>query len=337
MEAYARRAMPKYYRKCIRICATDSPNIQLAMQQQAMGFPITNEEIVPGVLSWSEYKHRLATWDEERRCVGLDGMFYEGAQLMLFPPAWLKTSEDCWNIIKGSSRKARAIGCDPAEGGDSSSWCVVDEMGVVELRSEKTPDTTDCTKITIEMMKQWNVPPERVCFDYGGGGKQHVDRLRKGIDGKRYNVSAIGFGRPVTLDLVRRMRMIEEKRGNIEESYAYVSRRVEMIHKVSQLCDPALNKERNLPGFAIPPGVTTGHKCHQHGDQCLCAQLAVMPKMTNDEGRYKLPPKHRATKDSKEQSLVDMIGHSCDEADSLCLAVHAMRHASIRTRAGAIT
>lgn len=328
--------MADYFRKVITIDCECSPNVQWARRQMAMGLQPTDEMVLPGVLTWGELKHRLATWDEVRQCIGLRGCFYMGAQLLLFPPAWLDQCEQNWNVIKHAKRTAKALGVDPAEGGDSSSWCVVDEMGVIELRSEKTPDTTDCTKITVEMMKQWNVPPEMVCFDSGGGGKQHVDRLRDGIDGKRWNVRAVGFGRPVTLDPIRRLRMIEEKRENIEESYAYVSRRVEMIHELSQLCDPSLNKERNLPGFAIPPGVTTGHRCHVHGDQCLRAQLAVMPKMMDQEGRYKLPPKNKQSKESKESTLVEMIGHSCDEMDALCLGVHAMTHQVKRAVAGAL-
>jgi hypothetical protein len=327
--------MATYFRKVIHIDYECSPNVQYAKKQIAMGLEPTDTVVVPGVLTWGEAKHRLATWDVVRKEIGLFGRFYQGAQLLLFPPDWLDTCERCWNLIKNSNRKAKAIGIDTADGGDSSSWAVVDELGVIELRSEKTPDTTDCTKITVEMMKQHNVPPEMTCFDTGGGGRHHADRLRKGIDGKRYNVRTVGFGRPVTLDPIRRLRMIDEKRENIEESYAYVSRRVEMIHQLSQLCDPGLNRERNLPGFAMPMGTTSGtHRCHLHGDQCLRAQLAVMPKMLDKEGRYKLPPKHKESKDSKESSLVEMISHSPDEMDAICVAVFTMNHVVKRMTAG---
>lgn len=321
-------AEPSYFRRVIRIEAADSPNVQ------------AGSEIVPGLLTKEEYAHRLATWDEVRKEIGLFARFYMGAQLLLFPPDWLDKAEANWSLIRHSQRQAKAIGVDPGEGGANSSWSVVDDLGVIEMRSEKTPDTTDVTDITIELMEQHKVSAERVMFDSGGGGKEHADRLRKGVtyggSFKRHDVRMVGFGAKVSLEPKRGLRMLEEKKDVREDAYAYLNRRAEMYHQLSQLLDPALNRANGLPGFAIPPGITTGNaRCHVHGGQCLRAQLAVMPKMTDKEGRYKLPPKNKQDATSKERSLSDMIGHSPDELDSLVLAVHSMLSKARRVTAGA--
>lgn len=250
---------------------------------------------------------------------------------MLFPPEWLDLCERHWHLIASSNRKALALGVDPAEGGDSSSWCVIDDLGVIELRSEKTPNTTDVTDITLELIDKHNLEPEKVLFDTGGGGKEHADRLRK--DGHR--VRAVGFGAAVSLDPKRGLRLIEEKVEAKEDAYAYVNRRAEMYNELSQLCDPALNKLNGRPGFALPPGVTTGLRCPIHKGQCLREQLSVIPKQRDNEGRLKLPAKNKTNQDSKERCLVDMVGHSPDEADALCLAVHSMLHEVRRSFAGA--
>lgn len=221
--------------------------------------------------------------------------------------------------------------CDPAEGGDSSSWCVIDDLGVIELRSEKTPDTTDVTEITVEMIEKHNLDPSRVIFDTGGGGKEHADRMRK--DG--WPVRSVGFGAGVSLDPKRGLRMIEEKIDVKEDAYAYVNRRAEMYSELSQLLDPALNRAMDRPGFALPAGVTTGLLCPIHKGQCLRAQLEPIPKDRDAEGRLKLPPKNKRDATSKEKCIVDMVGHSPDESDALALAVHAMLHEKRRAVAGA--
>jgi hypothetical protein len=62
----------------------------------------------------------------------------------------------------------------------------------------------------------------------------------------------------------------------------------------------------------------------------------MMPLLYDREGRMRLPPKHRASAGagSKERSLEEIIGHSPDEADSLVLAVYALRHRAQRIKVG---
>lgn len=310
------------FRKVIWISAEDSPNVRMARAQQARGEEPTDEKLVPGVLTWSEYLERRRTWDQIRQCVGLDAKWWEGPELKLFPGLWRSLSVQRAAKMVGQKRQAKAMGCDPAEGRDKSSWSVVDEHGLIHQETLKTPDTTFCTSNTLRLMREYGVPPERVAFDAGGGGKEHADRLR--LQG--FKVRAVRFGESVMLDPKRGLTMVETRIDTREEKYAYKSRRVQMYHDLSQLMDPqGREDEGSYEGFAIPTKY----------EECL-RQLAFFPKQTDEEGRYKLPPKRRKP-GSQEQSLEDMMGCSPDEADSLVLAVHAMIHKQRRSFAGSMS
>lgn len=308
--------MVRYYRKIIRITAQDSPNARLALAQQAAGQPVTGKEVLPGVLSWDEYRKRLATWDEVRKTIGLFAQFYTGSEILLFPPEWLNRAAEVAESLGGRQRKAEAIGCDPGEGGANSSWAVVDRYGLIELYSVKTPDTTAVPKVTVALMQRYGVPPEKVALDRGGGGKQHADVLRA----RGYPVRTVAFGESVVLEPRRGITPFKDKVGNVEEKYAYKNRRAEMYGTLSLLLDPALNET----GFGIPGGYTNLRK-----------ELSVFPKEYDQEGRQCLPPKNRTDPNSKKRSLTDMIGHSPDEADALVLAVFSMVSKAVRNKAGA--
>ncbi len=297
----------RYWRKVIRIKATDSPNVRLGLEQQRQGIKPTNEIVTPGVLTWNQYQQRLATWDEVRRCVGLEAAFWEGAELLLFPAEWLNRAEQVADNLRGRSRKAVAIGCDPGEGGANSAWSIVDELGLIELHSLKTPDTTFIPNFTMQLMMRHGVPPTRVCIDRGGGGKQHADVLRS----RGYPVRTVAFGESLALDVKRGLYTIETRKDMKEERYEYVNRRAQMYGELSEALDPAIN----------PGGFGIGKE-----HVALRQQLAVFPKKYDGEGRLKLPPKNKRDPNSNERCLVDMIGHSPDEADSAVLAYHAMRH-----------
>lgn len=288
--------------------------------QLARGEEPTDEEVVPGVLRWSEYQHRRATWDEVRQCIGLDANFYRGAQLLLFPPDALSAAESAFAKLQGVRRQALAIGCDPGEGGANTSWAVVDEKGVVELVSMRTRDTNDIPSFSKQLMLKHGVPGHKFAFDAGGGGKQHADRLRA----EGLAVRTVPFGAAVSAEIRRGLHTVQERKDVREEAYVYVNRRVEMYHELSQ---------KVAEGFALPSGSTNGHACPTHSNQCLRAQLAVLPKMTDSESRYVLPPKNKRTE--KELCLVDMIGHSPDEGDAIAIAVHIMLHKAMRSVASA--
>lgn len=309
--------MAAYFRKVFRISAEDSPNVRYALAQQAAGKVPTGETIVPGVLSWSEYVLRRSTWDPVRQCIGLDGKFWKGAEVLLFPPLWLRQA--LWVATDLANRKvtrvAKGIGVDTAEGGDKTAWAATDEYGLIELVAYKTPDTSVIPGDTLAFMRKHNVKPESVCFDKGGGGVQAADRLRS----QGYNVRAVGFGESPALDPQRGIVKLADREKMRETKYAYKTRRAQMYGTLRELLDPANERK-----FGIP---------REYADE-LFKQLGVIPLLYDAEGRLSLPPK--TSKRPGTRSLVDIIGHSPDEADALVLAVHAMTHKTTRPRAGAL-
>lgn len=304
-------------RRVIRIAATDSPNVALGLRQKAKGLVPTDEVLVPGVITYSEYVRRDKLWDEVRKCVGLRACFYTGARSLLFPPDWLDRAETA-AVMSPRRRFARAIGVDTAQGGDNTAVCGVDEEGVVFLRSLKTPDTDVIVGVVKAAMLEYGVPSWRVCFDAGGGGKQHVDRMRAAGD----MVRVVSFGGAVTGELKRAQKTMPERRALQEDRFMYVNRRAQMYGELSLRLDPHYNE---VP-FGIParlmgdPGDLNSELRHQ---------LAPIPRTYDEKGRLKLLPKSRQGSDesAKEQnSLIGLIGHSPDEADALVLAYHVLLH-----------
>lgn len=292
----------RFYRKIIQVKAEYSPNVRFALKQKKRGIEPTGETIVPGVLSWDEYQKRRLTWDKMRQTIGLDAEFYEGEEIKLFPPNWILHAI---GLYAGTFRQTKAMGVDTAEGGDNTTYCGVGESGLSFLLSEKTPDTSEIPGRVIELIKEHNIPPGNVYFDQGGGGKEHVDLLRK----LGYNVNAVFFGEAATekKTFKRQWKSRSEKLSILETRHAYKNRRAELYHKASLRMNPAYG------GFALIP--------ESEGEQYaeLYRQLRVMPKLLDGEGRYYLPPK-RPRPGSKEESLIQMLGCSPDEADAFVLA-----------------
>lgn len=310
-----------YHRKVIRIKGSDSPNVRRALFEIEHGLPVSHEEVVPGVLSYSEYLYRLKYWDKIRVCIGIHAEFYEGAEVLLYPPEWLNLSEQRALELKGHAglNPAVAIGIDPAEGGDKTAMAAVGYKGLVELVSRKTPDTNVIVNEAIAFMIRHKVIAQNVAFDKGGGGTQHAQRMRaQGHPGVR----AIGFGEAVIREVTRRAPQIKEKMQEREERYEYLNRRAQMYGELSELMDPSINDHP----FAIPKEYTE-----------LRRQLAPIPKWYDKEGRLFLPPKNRKPGQRKEDgilTLTDLLGCSPDEADATVLAVHAMLHKPIKRVAG---
>lgn len=334
----------RYYRKVIKIRAEDSPSVRLGFAQQRKGLPQTNEKVIPGVLDWDTYKKRRKTWDKIRQCTGLDAEFYEGAEILLYPPEWLNWSERYAELLRGRvPRKAVAMGVDPAEGGDSTAISVVDYYGLIELVSKKTPDTSVVTGEVLAMMHKYNLPPDRVVFDRGGGGKQHADRLRD----QGYPVCTVAFGEAVSLDPKYGTTSVRERIETKEDRYVYKNRRAEMYGEFHILLDPGEHLKEDINdvvswmitsskngdgaslydgiGFAIPAIYTE-----------LRRQLAPIPKTFDGEGRLYILPKQKPNPNHTGPTLTDLIGCSPDEADSLVLAVHGMLHKTTKVIAGAI-
>lgn len=294
-----------YYRKVIRIRAQDSPNVRYGLAQKALGIEPDNRVLVPGVKSYEEYVKNRMLWDRIQQCVSLDAEFYEGAELKLFPPLWLNRAQQLAAGLRGKQRKAKAIGIDPAEGGDKTSMTAVDEFGIIEQVARKTPNTNDIVGEAIAFGRKHGVEPENWVFDRGGGGKEHADRLRA----MGYHVRTVAFGETLTPIPKRGLTILDDRIKQREERTYYVNRRAEMYGIMSSLCDPSLSDT----GFAIPAEYTE-----------LIFQLSKFPRKYDEEGRLWLPPKNKKNPDSKVQTLVELIGHSPDEADSTVLAVHGL-------------
>ncbi len=305
-------------RNVIRIRAEDSPNVRLGLAEKAKGSKPSKRLLIHGVLSYEEYRIRRQTWDPIRQCIGLDGEFYEGAEVLMYPPDWLNHAEQLADMRPKGFRPTGVVsmGVDPAEGGDSSCWSVVSNEGLIDLRRLKTPDTNVIPSHTIQLIKQYGIDPQRVCFDVGGGGKQHVDRLRA----QGYPVRAIGFGEAPSPPPKRGLHTIKERVRTSEERYTYRNRRAEMYGMLREALDPS-----NERGFGIPAKYDE-----------LRRQLAPLPLLYDGEGRVYLPPKNKKNRNSKEENLFDMLGCSPDEADSLVLAVFARFSKGVGAPVGAI-
>lgn len=314
----------RFYRKVLKIRAVDSPNVRHAQAaiKKHKGGEMNRRDmlkaiatvIVPGVLTYEDYEKRRATWDKIRQCVSLDAEFYEGAEVLMFPPIWLNRAEEIAEKLAGKVRKAKAMGVDSAQGGDNTSWAIVDEFGLLHLVSKKTPNTSVIPGDTIQLMQKWGVKAERVMFDAGGGGKQHVDILRE----KRYNVKAIHFGATaMTVDRFKRHKTRRERGEDVEIRAVYKNRRAEMYGILMELLDPI-----NEQGFGLPSEIVNAKR--SDGGASLREQLAPIPKDYGAEGVLELRPKNKKNAEDTRPTLTELIGCSPDEADALVLATFGL-------------
>ncbi len=272
---------------------------------------------MPGVLPYADFKQRRAMWDEVRQCIGLDAEFWEGAEALLFPPEWLNRAERIAEDVRYlRKREAKAVGIDPAEGGDDTTMAAVDELGLIELTACKTPDTSVIRGAVKDFGRRHGVPPDKWVFDRGGGGKQISDQLRS----EGFPVRTVAFGEPVSLEPRHGLTTIAERVALAEERYVYKNRRAQMYGDLSVMLDPGRDQ-----GWGLPV---------EYGE--LRRQLALIPKLLDHEGRLYLPPKRKKTAKSTEVSLEEIIGCSPDEADAVVLALYGMQHLRKLPRAGAI-
>lgn len=228
--------------------------------------------------------------------------FHDGTDSPLFPGAWLAHARDLAEKLRGHRRHALAVGVDPGEGSAHTSLCAVDDLGVVELVSVRTPDTAVVPGLVREFAGRHGVEAQAVALDRGGGGKQHADRLRD----QGFDVRTVAFGEAVTPALFE-----GDARSGRERRYAYKNRRAQMYGELRELLDPSSPRG----GFAIPA------ECGE-----LFGQLSPIPYLADGEGRLYLPPKNARSPQDRGVTLASLIGRSPDDADALVLAVHAMLH-----------
>lgn len=306
-----------YHRRVITIKATDSPNVQRQLNRIKKGLAPDNKMLVPGVLSWELYQTRRKLWDKERQAIGLDAQFYDGQTQYLFPTEWLDLAQIIASKFQSKiQRRARGIGVDCAEGGDNTALCAVDEDGIIDLQSCKTPDTSEIPDLVIDFMKKHKCPAENVIFDRGGGGYEHVCLLQK----LGFNVRTLSFGEPAGMESKDKWKYYhtrKEKRIEAEEKTIYKNRRAELYGDMRDILNPAYET-----GFGIDARFTD-----------IFEQFAPIP-LWWEEGKLVLPPKHPkpdAKNPEEKITLIKLIGRSPDEADSLCLAVYAMTHKPLVT------
>lgn len=303
----------RFYRKVIQIKAERSPNIRLAQEEIAVGKEPSHREVIPGVMSYREYLYRRATWDERKQTIGLDAEFYEGKETKLFPPNIIvKSKETHRELVRLKiKRRGEAMGVDTAEGGDSTTFTIVDHLGVILQLSIKTPNTSLIVPKTIGFINEYGITPGRVLFDLGGGGKEHADLLRS----KGYNVRTIAFGgAPTSKDeFTYYKEQPEDRRELREDRDVYKNRRAEMYGETAKVLSGTHPSGIGEDGFGIPSDLEE-----------LLRQLPVFPKLYDGEGKMYLPPKNKPTPGYTGMTISGMIGHSPDEADSFVLAVFGM-------------
>lgn len=301
-----------YLRKVIHIDGLDSPNVRYGMARAKAGLKGPTPTLIPGLLSWPEYKRRDKVWDEVKKRIRLHGLFYEGDDTLLYPPDWIAAAEDAWSDIVHTTRGPCWMGIDVAEGGrDLSVWTVIDWCGIVDVHVMATRNTAVIVPETLRLMQKWSIPSRRVCFDRGAGGKEHADTMR--ARGQR--VRAIAFGEKAY------------------DSKTYKNRRVEMYVLLRKALNPSRWSKSPVMDsagnetlaqewrrcFAIP---ADGHSLFAPE---LQEEMSVMPMLYDSEGKQYLPPKSRrpGVTSDRIKSLEEIIGRSPDRLDSLVLAVFA--------------
>ncbi len=336
---------PRYARKVITISALDSPNVAYGLRQKELGHKATGRDhrtgdpIVPGVLRYDEYVHRLQTWDKARIEIGVYGRFYEGADQLLYPPDWLDNAHEFHAIISQPRYQRpfrRFLGIDVGEGGDETVWTVVDRLGIIHEEGERTPDTSVIPKRTRELMRLYRIHAYDTAFDRGGG-KTHADALRQ----LGFAVRTVAFGASPGY---AQWDDVDENgdpdpavaRHLLELKSVFKNRRAQLYWEGSALFNPArciapglATPEGEVPplpddadyrgrlaspdGFGLPPDLLE-----------LRRQLAPVPKLRDGEGKGWLPPKKKNKDTSTERSLTDILGCSPDRADAFVIAAHLM-------------
>lgn len=309
-----------YHRKIIKVKASDSPNVRLALKEIEAGRKPSRKIIIPGVVSWDDYSKRRKLWDPIKQSIGLDAEFYEGSEVLMFPPDWLNRAEElARNLPSNKERQAVSMGLDCAEGGDSTVWTIVDHLGIIKQISIKTSDTSDIPGRTIALINEYDLDPANVFVDIGGGGKQHADNLKS----KGYPVTTIAFGSsptPVTIP-PNKWAKREASEEAKENRSVYKNKRAEMYGILRDLLDP----ETEGSGFAIPDKLTE-----------LRRQLAPLPLLYDGEGRLFLPPKDKPSSTYTGETIRSILGCSPDEADSLVLATYGLKYPNRKIKVGAL-
>ena len=132
----------------------------------------------------------------------------------------------------------------------------------------------------------------------------------------------VAFGESVTADKRRGLTPLEIRKMQDEERYVFLNRRAEMYGMLSE----AVNPKSGII-YGIPGRMSELHR-----------QLYPFPKLYDKEGRLYLPPKNKppGVQNSNVKTLIEILGHSPDEADSAVLCYYGIRHKPRRSKAGVV-
>jgi hypothetical protein len=282
--------------KRVRVPATDCPRISagfLAEERRAMGETYYRQEYLCS--------------------------FEDSAGEPLFPGDWLDHAERLAALLEGRPRRAEGVGIDTGEGVADTSFAAVDRLGLIELVSVKTPDTSQIPGLALAFIRRHGVRADCVCVDRGGGGLQLADHLNN-LHFSIYSIRTVPFGGAVAGDPVGGRLSVGRRTDQREERYAYKKMRDRMYGRLRELLDPSGPQG----GWAVPARYAE-----------LRRQLAPIPLLYDGEGRLELPPKNRReSTPGGRKSLVELIGRSPDDADAVVLACEAMCNKPLRVKAG---
>lgn len=337
--------MPPFLRLVHRIRAADCPNVRDALVRLKRGLPVDPYPIISGAITYEQYLGDRATLPPARQQVQLDADWWEGADEKLVLGAWCDAARafavEQLDHGRGRAGLPRYMGVDTAAGGDDTAWVAGDRLGVDRCKAKKTPNTNDVYGMTLDLMRAWNVPAGNVVFDLGGGGREHVHRLRA----NGHAVRGVAFGKMPTLDVKRAgvLNPFEERRDVTEDAAAYSDRRSEMAWDVRLILErgPATqdNPHGEYVGREFHPGTlqrAPGFGLAGEDVEELVRQLTAAPVLWDGKGRFKLIPKEspnrRAGDEADDQHQLhtptfrQLIGRSPDLFDALCCMVFGMTH-----------
>ena len=309
----------RLFRKVIHISGEASPNVRAGLNWAASREATLEKRpptILPGILTYEQFLERKANWSPHQVRTRLLGLFPDEDCGQLFPAAWLDAAQRLGRLVEegrrrrgGRRRSGRpyALGVDVSQGGgDLTAWVVLGRYGVRKLLVRETPNTAEIAGQTIRLMRRFRIAPAWVAFDAGGGGKQIADLLRdRGFEG----LLDVTFG------------------AAADDARKYKNKRAELYGELSEALAPRQRTERLLATplerwpraascLALPPD-----------DAQLREDLAVLPLLRDAEGRLRLPPKDkpsRQTSARSERSVRELLGgRSPDRGDALALAYYA--------------
>jgi len=314
-------------RKIIHIDGNLSPNVVAAKKFYAAGLTGTPPMVIPGILSYEEYLHRLE-WPRRMRHVRLDGEFLDDEGERLFSQATIDLAQRVWIAVDAAKKLKRtvtrrgkqvkrpmvnhgpkAMGIDSGEGGDLTVWVVTGKYGVVQIVAKRTPNTAEIRGITIRLMRRHKIDPRFVAFDSGGGGKEHADALRdRGYNG----IMDVHFGAAPDSDCKG------EYRNMRAQLYGQAAARlVPTSSQARLLATPPDGWHSRWSACGIPPEANL-----------LAEDLLVLPVQRDSEGRLVLPPKDARPHQERHSgvqgpTIRGLLGRSPDHGDAFVLACYA--------------